>query len=166
MTEDDARVITLQLLKAADSMHSRGFIHRDIKPLNILLKRKSKSLIVSLADFGFAIRIELSKQYSNSGTPGYMAPEVVVSNEQSGKADVFSIGCVVFYMITGRHLFKGENAKQTLLKNGLCSTKTMFKRYSKLMSPKLRDFLKHILTIDPSLRYTAHDCFNHPWIKR
>ena len=71
----------------------------------------SKSLLVSLADFGFAIRVEQSKQYSNSGTPGYIAPEVIVSNEQSGKADVFSIGCVVFYMITGRHLFKGENAK-------------------------------------------------------
>ena len=100
-----------QIADALDEAHSRGLIHRDIKPLNILLDRRGRPL---LADFGLAAALSGSQSSvmvttNASGTPLYMAPEQW--NGQAGKAsDIYALGVVVYQLITGQPPFQGNQA--------------------------------------------------------
>lgn len=100
-----------QIADALDEAHLQGLIHRDIKPLNILLDKRSHPL---LADFGLAAALSGSQSSvlvdtSSSGTPLYMAPEQW--NGQAGKAsDIYALGVVVYQLITGQPPYTGNQA--------------------------------------------------------
>ena len=89
-------------------LHKAGFIHRDIKPENIICKGTAAPSVF-LCDFG--ISIEKSNLLSNSGgrsiagTIGYIAPEMINRQDYDEKCDVFSIGCLFYFLFTGRKLF-------------------------------------------------------------
>lgn len=109
-SEDEARVITAQLLLSADFMNLKNVIHRDLKPDNILLNSKNQAIHdVRIADLGFAIYVkEESKNMIRCGTPAYCAPEIFVPTDHlvyTSKVDIYSIGCILFYILTGTHFF-------------------------------------------------------------
>jgi len=86
-------------------MHLKNIIHRDIKEDNILLL-DSKNLKVCIADLGLACKTTDTYQMKlKCGTPGYVAPEVLIGAPFSPKADIFSLGCVFYYLVTGKKLF-------------------------------------------------------------
>ena len=101
--------------------HGRGLIHRDIKPSNIMIYLPHRfggtSEAVKLLDFGLVKKmrqdggIELTHADSLSGTPQYMAPEVIRDPEQvDARSDLYALGAVAYYLITGTHVFEGKNA--------------------------------------------------------
>lgn len=105
LTSAAAMGILDQLLEAAGYAHSRGVVHRDIKPDNVFVTNDGR---VKLADFGIAhvgTTATLTQAGTVMGTPGYMAPEQVTGSPVDARADVFAIGAIAYEMLTGRNPF-------------------------------------------------------------
>jgi serine/threonine protein kinase len=108
-----------QSAQALDFAHSRGVIHRDVKPGNMLMRTRDYML---LTDFGVAMILESSKAFSRSGstagTPQYMAPEQGrQGGHVDGRTDIYSLGVVLFQCVTGRLPFNAENAVGVIMKH-------------------------------------------------
>src|SRR6201987_5472939 len=116
---DPRRAVALmvKVARAVQSAHEQGILHRDLKPGNILLDGRGEPLV---SDFGLAKWIEPTGDATRTptvfGTPGYIAPEQV--NGSAGKltpaADVYSLGAVLFHLLTGRSPFTGEHALKVI----------------------------------------------------
>jgi serine/threonine protein kinase/Tol biopolymer transport system component len=99
-----------------DYAHGQGVVHRDLKPANILLDRQRGAL---LTDFGFARLIGessviLSMSGGVLGTPGYIAPEVWDGSAAEAPADIYALGCIVYEVLTGETLFRGQTPMQVM----------------------------------------------------
>ena len=115
---DEVIQIAKQIAAALDYAHARGVIHRDMKPDNVLLLNRH----VLVADFGLARAITsaastpLTSKRMVVGTPEYMSPEQCTpGREMDGRTDIYSLGCVVFEMITGVPPFRGASANATMM---------------------------------------------------
>ena len=97
-----ALAICRQVANALDAAHAKGLVHRDVKPSNILLDEAEH---VYLADFGLTRRLEekgaLEGEGRSVGTPAYLAPEQIEGGHVDGRADVYSLGCVLYECLTG-----------------------------------------------------------------
>lgn len=100
--------IISQICDALDYAHKEGIVHRDIKPANIMVL---KDYSVKVMDFGIA-RVDSSSMTKTGiamGTPNYIAPELLQGNDVDKRCDIFSLGVVIYELLTGRRPFKGEN---------------------------------------------------------
>ena len=106
--------IVSQVASALDAAHERGLVHRDVKPANILISRRDRSRgeHVYLTDFGLIRRMahatSLTKTGQFMGTIDYVAPEQIRGQQVDGRADVYSLGCVLYECLTGRAPFAGD----------------------------------------------------------
>jgi eukaryotic-like serine/threonine-protein kinase len=119
---DEAIRITCQVAAALDYAHRQGFVHRDIKPDNILLE-DGQAIV---ADFGIAHAItpsdeeQLTKTGVTLGTPTYMSPEqAMAERDLDGRSDVYSLGCVLYEMLAGQPPFSGPTAQSILARHTL-----------------------------------------------
>lgn len=167
-------------------------MHRDIKPDNILLSRKrafpcsskdiasmlrvksrkefehqSFELNFVLADLGFATQhgIKLEEEGIICGTPGYFAPELLNCKPLTTKADIFSVGCVLYKIISGNRLFDGNVKKQVLLLNKECLLPGNFETDIESCSIELKGLLISLLNPCPEKRPTAYQALNHSFFK-
>ncbi|MBV9616162.1 MAG: serine/threonine protein kinase [Ktedonobacteraceae bacterium] len=106
-----------QMAAALDCAHDHGVIHRDIKPANILMTPEGRLLLtdfglVKIVDEGRAPQIRLTGAGAPVGTPDYMAPEQVIGEEVDVRADLYSLGVVLYQMVTGTTPFQGETPMQ------------------------------------------------------
>ncbi len=113
-----------QLTAGFGYAHSKGIIHRDVKPANVILETDhSGSLIVKIVDFGMAKllnRDTVMKQGLTSagevfGTPLYMSPEQSIGADIDERSDIYSLGCTFFKTLTGEYPFRGESSVETIL---------------------------------------------------
>lgn len=109
--------ILLQCSSALEHAHQRGVVHRDIKPANVLLDEAGAARLV---DFGIA-RLErtelqsvLTQEGDLVGTPAYLAPEQVLGQHVDGRADIYSLGCMLYQVLSGRLPFEGSNSFEVL----------------------------------------------------
>ncbi|HJS57715.1 MAG TPA: serine/threonine-protein kinase, partial [Vicinamibacteria bacterium] len=109
--------IGAQVADALDFAHKNGVVHRDIKPANIMIEAGDR---VKVTDFGIAKATDsgehLTVTGSLLGTPSYMSPEQARGQELDGRSDLFSVGCVLYEMVTGRKAFRGESITALLFK--------------------------------------------------
>lgn len=111
-----AAIITLQAARALDHAHFRGVVHRDIKPANIMI---AKSGTVKLMDFGIARHDDLqdlTETGAGLGTPAYMSPEQIVGEKLDFRSDMFSLGIVLYQMLTGRKPFLEDDVRSVMHK--------------------------------------------------
>lgn len=110
--------VSLQIASALDYAHSMGVVHRDIKPDNIIFKVENSS--VKIADFGIARRSnpeihEATQAGMILGTPRYMSPEQARGESVDGRSDLFSLGVVLYEMLTGHKAFNAESMPTLIL---------------------------------------------------
>jgi serine/threonine-protein kinase len=115
-----------QICDSLEEAHAVGLVHRDIKPANIHLGQIGREYdFVKVLDFGLVKSVtgpSVEESHASAvgvtpGTPAYMAPELASGTEVDGRADLYSLGCVAYYLLTGRLVFEGETALQTILQH-------------------------------------------------
>ncbi|MCB9738018.1 MAG: serine/threonine protein kinase [Deltaproteobacteria bacterium] len=111
MAVDEAIQIGVQVLSSLTEAHGAGLVHRDLKPDNIFLHRVGKGQIVKVIDFGIAHRdgSEMTRVGQVLGTPAYMSPEQARGAAIDGRADLYSLGVILFQLFTGRVPFPDED---------------------------------------------------------
>uniref|UniRef100_A0A8B9HCD8 non-specific serine/threonine protein kinase n=1 Tax=Astyanax mexicanus TaxID=7994 RepID=A0A8B9HCD8_ASTMX len=122
LSEDTIRVFLQQIAGAMRVLQAKGIIHRDLKPQNILLshpagrKTHSNNTCIKIADFGFARHLQNNMMAATlCGSPMYMAPEVIMSQNYDAKADLWSIGTIVFQCLTGKAPFQASSPQDLRL---------------------------------------------------
>ena len=93
-------------LRALIHIHSKNCIHRDLKPENLLLKGKENEYDIVIADFGLAASMDEEVIFKRCGTPGFVAPEILLYKEgdkfYDSRCDVFSAGIILYVLLTGK----------------------------------------------------------------
>jgi eukaryotic-like serine/threonine-protein kinase len=127
-SQPPARVacILRQACRSLAEAHAGGLVHRDIKPANLHIGRVGLEYdFVKVLDFGLVKRdsrwlgsdVRLTAPEAMSGTPAYMAPEMASGEPVDGRADLYALGCVGYFLLTGSLVFEGENALQLVVKH-------------------------------------------------
>jgi eukaryotic-like serine/threonine-protein kinase len=166
------RVVHLlrQVCSALGDAHGNGLVHRDIKPANIVVSRAGTTFdFVKVLDFGLvrigSVRsgdgstgadnnaINLTADGSWSGTPGYMAPEAVLgTGDTDHRVDLYALGCVAYWLLTGSMVFTGENAVQVMLQHAQAEPKPPSQRTARPIPAALEELIMQCLAKDPARR--------------
>ncbi len=115
---DEALTIANQVAAALFYAHGKGFIHRDVKPDNIMFRRDGTPVVL---DFGIARVLESTTQLTRSGmsmgTPRYMSPEQLNAKRADGRSDIYSLGVVLYEMLSGAPPFRGSQTMTVIMKH-------------------------------------------------
>ncbi|XP_020499968.2 serine/threonine-protein kinase ULK1 isoform X1 [Labrus bergylta] len=170
LSEDTIRVFLQQIAGAMRVLKAKGIIHRDLKPQNILLsyppgrKSHSNNTCIKIADFGFARYLQSNMMAATlCGSPMYMAPEVIMSQSYDAKADLWSIGTIVFQCLTGKAPFQASSPQDLRLfyeKN-----KTLSPNIPRETSNHLRHLLLGLLQRNHKDRMDFDEFFSHPFLE-
>eukprot|EP01060_Flectonema_neradi_P035779 TRINITY_DN667_c1_g4_i1.p1 TRINITY_DN667_c1_g4~~TRINITY_DN667_c1_g4_i1.p1 ORF type:complete len:612 (+),score=86.75 TRINITY_DN667_c1_g4_i1:2164-3999(+) len=185
-TEHIASLTVQRLLEALTYLHQKGIAHRDIKPENLLLRNKPppedaqsdeyerQMSDVVIADFGLACK---PPGTATCGSPCYVAPEVILvgfgdnfptypkKTEYSTKCDVWSLGVVLYVMLSGRFPFAATGRSRINLFNAIVGTNVRFTGSTwDGISEDAKSFISDLLTKDPVRRPTAKEALSHSWI--
>ncbi|KAL8490760.1 hypothetical protein ACS0TY_022668 [Phlomoides rotata] len=161
--ESVIRMYTKQLLIGLEYLHENKIMHRDIKGANILVDNKA---CIKLADFGASKKVEalvtVTGAKSMKGTPYWMAPEVIVQSGHSFSADIWSVGCTIIEMATGKAPWSQQYQEVAALFH--VGTTKSHPPIPEHLSTEAKDFLLKCLQKEPDLRSTSSELLKHPFV--
>jgi eukaryotic-like serine/threonine-protein kinase len=147
-----------QVCDSLEEAHTRGLVHRDIKPANIHLGRVGlRHDFVKVLDFGLVKEVSsVSLEHSMAtipgqmalGTPAYMAPEMALGETVDGRADIYALGCVAYYLLTGQLVFEAEKAFQLIAKHLQTAPVPPSERTDRPIAPELERLILKCLAKD------------------
>jgi len=156
---EEALSVGRQVAEAISAAHEKGVVHRDLKPANIKITPDGR---IKVLDFGLAkttVVEGVSGEVTDTqpghiiGTPAYMSPEQARGQSIDKRSDIWSFGCVLYEMLTGKVLFKGDTASDTLA--NILKTEPDFEPLPESTPPNIRVLLRRCLQKDPTHR--LHD---------
>ncbi|KAI8636076.1 kinase-like domain-containing protein [Parasitella parasitica] len=170
-TEKDASNLTRQMLEGLQYLHERDIVHRDMKPENLLFQTASDDSNLMITDFGLSkiLRAQDDILTTACGTPGYVAPEVLLQTGHNKPVDLWSVGVILFTLLSGYTPFWGED--QASLFESIMSGHYEFDEeyWSDISASAIflylaKNLIDKLLTFDPNKRITAEEALLHPWI--
>lgn len=172
LSEDTIRLFAIQIASAIQAINSKGIVHRDLKPQNILLCNQSnrphpdpKDIKLKLADFGFARFLESGVMAATlCGSPMYMAPEVIMSRPYDPKADLWSIGTILYQCLTGKAPFQAQTPQA--LRQFYERNRNLKPNIPETTSADLKDLLLKLLRRDSGDRIKFDEFFAHPFLTK
>jgi serine/threonine-protein kinase len=152
---DRAIDLTLQILRAARFAHRRGIIHRDLKPHNVIVDEEGRAKVT---DFGIARAgaSDMTQTGSIMGTAQYLSPEQAQGTPVSAASDIYSVGVILYELLTGRVPFDGESAVTIALKH-VNERPVPPSAYNGAVGPQLEAVVLRALEKDPTVRYANAD---------
>jgi len=153
---DTAVGLAIQIADALSYLHEHGVVHRDLKPENIMVTPDGR---VKLIDFGIALDTTLRKMTwaglsETVGTPDYMAPEQVKGKRGDARTDIYSLGVILYEMLTGETPFQGDNV-YAAMRTKLQDDPTPPRRLRPEISPALEEVVLHALERNPNDRFES-----------
>lgn len=146
-------------------MHKRNIVHRDIKIENILMSNYNNDAQLRIADLGSAIKLRKASDTTKFqiGTPGYMAPEILLGKAYNFSCDIYSIGALMFVLLTAQLPFWDNNRRER--KRRVCNENLDLEadESSRILSPEAKDLLYGMLAKPVSERLTIDEVLAHPW---
>jgi beta-lactam-binding protein with PASTA domain/tRNA A-37 threonylcarbamoyl transferase component Bud32 len=154
---DRAIDLIIQVLRAARFAHRRGIIHRDLKPHNVIVDADGRAKVT---DFGIARAgaSDMTQTGSIMGTAQYLSPEQAQGHAVSAASDIYSIGIMLYELLTGRVPFEGESAVTIALKQ-VNERPAPPSAYNPAVTPELEEAVMRALEKDPAHRYADADAF-------
>ena len=164
-SEDQARFFVACLFCALEYLHVNSIIHRDSKPENLVMDEKG---YVRLTDFGIARIWQQENGHETSGTPGYMAPEVICRQNHTTAADYFALGVIVYEFMLGRRPYVGKTRKD--IRDAMLARQVQLKTADMPQGWSLDalDFTNKLLQRKPQNRLGfggPQEVKNHAWLK-
>jgi serine/threonine-protein kinase len=154
--------ILRQVCDSLDEAHGYGLVHRDIKPANIHLGRVGrKHDFVKVMDFGLVKAISDSAPEETLatipgqmavGTPAYMSPEMALGETVDARTDIYALGCVAYFLLTGELVFGGEKAVNLIAKHLQAEPVPPSERTTQAIPPSLERLIMKCLAKDPNSR--------------
>lgn len=168
LDEEVVRVYTREILRGLSHLHRHGIVHCDLKCKNVLLGSSGN---IKLADFGCAKRVKDLKQWQwqwqwhcTGGTPLWMAPEVLRDGTLGFAADIWSLGCTVIEMATGRPPWADEVVSNPVVAMLRISHGDGVPQFPSHFSKEGLDFLARCLEREPNKRCTTGELLSHPFV--
>jgi serine/threonine-protein kinase len=152
--------LTIQILRAARFAHRRGIIHRDLKPHNVIIDDAVPTAHAKVTDFGIAKAgaSDMTQTGSIMGTAQYLSPEQAQGHAVSAASDLYSVGIILYEMLTGRVPFEGESAVTIALKQ-IGEAPVPPSAYNPQIPPALEAVILRALEKDPARRFADADDF-------
>ena len=164
--EIQSKFFIANIILGLEYIHKNKIIHRDIKPENLVLDQNG---YLAITDFGIAKKIEKSSLPDASGTPGYMAPEVLFSQIHSFSVDFYAVGVIAFEFMKGFRPYQGKDRKEikeAILAREICIGIKSLKTFG--WSYEGGDFINKMIKRKVKKRlgyYGIGEIKNHPWFK-
>jgi len=156
--EKTARLYFQQLFDGISYCHKKGIAHRDLKPENLLLHKDN----LKISDFGLSgISNSDTLLTTVCGTPHYVAPEVLSGSYDGRIADIWSMGIILYVMLSGCHPFDGDSVTELFSR-----IENLEFKYPSYFSKGARSLLDKIIVVDPKKRATLDDILNDTWFKK
>jgi len=162
-TEKDASNLTRSILGATKYLHDLGIVHRDLKPENLLYTDTTDKAEIKIADFGLSKFVTNGELLQTAcGTPGYVAPEVLLLQGYGKEVDMWSIGVIVYILLCGFPPFYGESDAEMfeLIKEASFDFPSP---YWDKISDSAKDLVKGLLQKNPEKRLDTQAALKHPW---
>ncbi|XP_020223947.1 CDPK-related kinase 3 isoform X1 [Cajanus cajan] len=163
-SEEDAKVIVLQILSVVAFCHLQGVVHRDLKPENFLFTSRSEDADMRLIDFGLSDFIRPDERLNDIvGSAYYVAPEVL-HRSYSLEADIWSIGVITYILLCGSRPFWART-ESGIFRAVLRADPNFDDLPWPTASAEAKDFVKRLLNKDYRKRMTAVQALTHPWLR-
>jgi len=163
--EAEAAKIVKQLASACAHMHEVGVVHRDLKPENILYHSKN-SEVIKVTDFGLSAHVSNAWEetlMTPCGTPAYVAPEVIKRKGYHAECDLWSVGVILYLLVSGYPPFYGSNLKKLLRR--VSKAEYDFKPAPfKHVTAEAKDVIDHLLVLDVEKRWKPNDLLSNAWV--
>lgn len=164
VTEKQLATIFRGIIETLKNIHSRGFIHRDLKLENIIFESNKPDAMVKIVDFGMMVKLDKGKTKYHTiliqGTPGYLAPESITEMEYSPKTDFFAAACCFFAMLSGEMAFDPADPRAPAYQKFAPMTGKAWEK----ISEEAKSFLAFMLEADKEKRPNADEILSHPWL--
>lgn len=172
LSEDTIRLFAKQICEAMRAIQSKGIIHRDLKPQNILLSHdesilnpSSSDITLKIADFGFARFLQDGVMAATlCGSPQFMAVEIILSKPYDCRADLWSIGTILYQCLTGKAPFSARTPQE--LRSFYEQTPNLKPKIPSGTSTELADLLINLLKREPKDRISFQQLYKHPFLKK
>jgi len=162
--EKEARDTCVILFKAIQYCHSKQVAHRDLKPENLLLQSADNDSNIKIADFGFAKKcLRPNSLTTQCGTPGYVAPEILEGTPYDTKADMWSLGVIVYILLGGYPPFIEQNQRD-LFRKIRKGQYEFHEEYWGQVTNEAKALISALLTVSSTKRIAADKALAHEWI--
>jgi len=163
-TEVQASRIFRQLVSAVEYLHNLGIAHRDLKPENVLITGSGDNEFIKLADFGFAKHFKDEQMKTSLGSPAYAAPELFIAEFYNEKVDIWSLGVILYLLLSGEPPFYGATIRELTQRIVECDFDFNSSNWDNI-SEAAKDLVCHMLVKDPSKRYSAKELKENLWVQ-
>ena len=165
-SERQATNIMSQIASGVKYLQQYGIVHRDLKPDNIMITQQNDFGVIKIMDFGLSkILSPNEKMVDGYGTLSYVAPEVLLRTPYNKEVDIWSMGVILFYMLSGKLPFRGRK-EQEVAEKIVYSDLEFDEDDWEIRSQSVQDLITRCMEKDAQKRITIDEFINHPWFKK